>query len=211
MNIITNLDAAYTAGLADEEGSLRANCYRRRTRGETRGQQYGNGLRIRFADEKTIRWLQEIFGIGCVYPESNGRYQTMWNWQVSGKQCAEVLKVIFPYLRTKKRQAELIFELRERIEAYKQPRDARGRGLPIDEEENKRRLAIIEEIHRLNRPNKNAKQKQAPRRFICVVKKGVPQNMGRDMITLVDVATPSATFAAPDPASSRELLFQCRE
>ena len=167
-------DISYTAGLTDGEGSLRANRYMRRAGNGIRHFNYGNSLRIRFADEQTIKWLRETFAVGCVYSESNKRYQAMWNWQVNGKQCAEVLKAILPYLRTKRRQAELILKFRERIENYRQPRDARGRALPIDDEENRERLAIIEEIHRLNRPRarKEAKKKtKTPAKAICRIRK----------------------------------------
>lgn len=214
MKKLTISDANYIAGLTDGEGNLRADRCVHRVRSRAPCFNYGNTLRIRFADEQTIRWLQETFGIGCVYAESNGRYQTMWNWQVSGKQCAEVLKVILPYLRTKRRQAELVLKFRERIETYKQPRDARGRGLPIDDEENRKRLAIIDEIHRLNQPRPKKKTK-APVKVIYQIHKVEkdkgkgntysgkvtmwPKRVGAQDITLLDVVS-----SGPSLSSSRE-------
>jgi len=218
MKAVSSGNLCYIAGLTDGEGSLKANCYRRRTRGQTRGQQYGNNLRIRFADEETIRWLQETFGIGCVYVETNGRYQPMWNWQVSGKQCAEVLKVLLPYLRTRRRQAELILKLRQRIETYKQPRDARGRGLPIDDEENRKRLAIIEQIHRLNQPRPR-KKSQGPLKVICqfgkVEKAKVKSStyadkvpMGSKRVEAEDITLFDVVSSGPSLSSSTEQIAQ---
>ena len=150
MQAVSGPNLRYIAGLADGEGNIRANCYLHHTKGKKSHLLYSNSLKVRFADEQTIKWLQEITGIGCVYSESNGRYRTMWDWQVSGKECADILLALVPYLRTRKRQAQLVLQLRTCIETYKQPRDEQGRCLPIDQAENRLRLHICEQISRLN-------------------------------------------------------------
>lgn len=109
------LNLAYAAGLFDGEGSVFI------ARGRTNRNKSGLyfSLRIEFGNtnEQAVRWMQCYFG-GSVYE----RYadidtrRTLWAWHLRGQKALGFLKVIVPYLRIKKSQAELAIEFQSRQE-----------------------------------------------------------------------------------------------
>lgn len=205
MKAVSSGNLRYIAGLIDGEGSIKANEYRHLSRSKRVCFVWGNRLRIRFADEQTIKWLRETTGIGCVYVEKNGRYQPMWNWQVSNKECADILLAVVPYLRTRKRQAQLMLQLRTCIETYKQPRDEKGRAMPIESTESRLRLHLCEQISRLNRglPERGLDSELPPQLYL-------PRKRRRQIISeyVIGLNGLSATYAPLSPASSREPTAQ---
>jgi len=112
---------AYVAGLFDGEGSIFI--------GKQKTDRNKSGLLFRLhiemcnTNELAVRRMQLYFG-GSVYE----RYadldtrRTLWSWQLRGQMALEFLKVISPYLRIKKPQAELAieFQSRQRLGRYTQ-------------------------------------------------------------------------------------------
>jgi hypothetical protein len=66
--------------------------------------------------------LKEITGLGSVHHHKDKIYRGNYAWTIAGPQVNEFLQAIHPYLKIKKAQAELIFDL------YALPRSVGGRG-----------------------------------------------------------------------------------
>jgi hypothetical protein len=57
--------------------------------------------------EKTLYWIQEVFGVGYVSRRNDG----MTELRINGfKQVRDILESLLPYIRFKKRQAHALFE-----------------------------------------------------------------------------------------------------
>jgi hypothetical protein len=101
---------AYLAGLVDGEGCIYVQTYY----GRQPGKKYCLYLELSMCSEPTIQWVQKRFG---------GRYRTakpygvrkrvQYHWRVSNDLAIDILKLIYPYLITKKRQAALAFKFRK--------------------------------------------------------------------------------------------------
>ena len=107
------LNLAYAAGLFDGEGSIFI--------GKVKTNRNKSGLLFRLhiemcnTNEPIVKWMQLYFG-GSVYEryaDTNTR-RTLWSWQLRGTKALEFLKIISPYLRVKKPQAELAMEFQSR-------------------------------------------------------------------------------------------------
>jgi len=93
-------DLAYMAGIVDGEGSInliKASSRHRHPAGEIYAQ-----LGVTNTNEWVIRWFQYTFG-GSINKDKKGCYR----WNVTHRKAAKILRVLLPYLRIKKPQAEL--------------------------------------------------------------------------------------------------------
>jgi len=113
------LNLAYAAGLLDGEGSIFI--ARVKTNKNKSGLYFGLRIELGNTNEQAVRWMQCYFG-GSVYE----RYadidtrRTLWAWHLRGQQALGFLRIILPYLRIKKPQAELAieFQVRQRLGRY---------------------------------------------------------------------------------------------
>jgi hypothetical protein len=100
------LDFAYAAGLIDGEGCIGVyNQTCPTTKTKTR---YSLSVRIQMSDWEAVLWMENTFG-GCYrsHPQLGYGTRIMYEWVLSSKMAGEFLKQILPYLKNKKRQAEL--------------------------------------------------------------------------------------------------------
>lgn len=91
---------AYTAGLFDGEGCV---CLR------GIGKYPSLSIDIASTNEAIILWLQVTFG-GSIYRYDNsGRYnrKPSWKWSIGSQEATDFLRLLLPFLRIKKPQAEL--------------------------------------------------------------------------------------------------------
>ena len=107
------LNLAYAGGLFDGEGII---CIAKvRTNKNKGGLYFGLRIELSNTNEQVVRWIQCYFG-GSVYE----RYadidtrRTLWAWHIRGQMALGFLKIIIPYLRIKKQQAELAIEFQAR-------------------------------------------------------------------------------------------------
>lgn len=105
----SEVDRAYAAGLIDGEG-----CIRITARGKDGGTgfrlgQYTLMVEVNNTDYGMILWLKEKFG-GTV-SHIKGSYELnrkeKWHWRISANQALHFLDVIWPYVRTKRKQVKL--------------------------------------------------------------------------------------------------------
>ena len=108
---------AYTAGLIDGEGCI---CISMNKPSNKNGLTLDNHfLRVRIAitDKEVVEWLKNTFGgftsnnSNC--PSKRKHWKVLWVWCISSIQAKDFLKMIYPYLRIKKKQAELAIRFRE--------------------------------------------------------------------------------------------------
>jgi hypothetical protein len=134
------VDLAYLAGLIDGEGCITLGRTVRagQRRGESRTY---DSLTIVNTNRDVLLWVQEVFGgrIHANIKREQG-WKTAFSWYATNP--ASVLKAILPYLKIKKRQAEIFLEFCATKRRYGKSR------IPIDVED--RRTQIVAEIRRLN-------------------------------------------------------------
>ena len=107
------LDYAYAAGLIDGEGCIGVyNQTCPTTRTKTR---YNLLVRVQMSDWEAILWMKNTFG-GCYrsHPQLGYGTRIMYEWTLSSKMAGEFLKQILPYLKNKRRQAELAIQFQDK-------------------------------------------------------------------------------------------------
>lgn len=123
---------AYAAGIIDGEGCIYAKIDSRRT--------YLN-VQVAMCSEPVIKWFGETFG-GSVYIHQK-RVTPLFAWRLLGAKCAGFLTAIRPYLKEKRRRAELAIELSGLI--------VHNHYKTIPQVEIEKRQSIITQIKHYNR------------------------------------------------------------
>ena len=105
---MTDLELAYLAGLIDGEGCIGANAPRRHVR-----------LGIVMSDKLAMSWIAEKLGKTlCVqrrsrYYKCKVTYRDLYSVNVVSQQAATLLRLLLPFLRTKRKQALVAIRLAE--------------------------------------------------------------------------------------------------
>lgn len=111
--MITETNLAYIAGMLDGEGCISIN--KRKDKEYKRGHSFYANLRITNTYLPVLLWIQDQFGgLGSIVeqPRKENR-KRCWQWKVATNQAAAVCKMLLPYLRIKKRQAEILVEFQK--------------------------------------------------------------------------------------------------
>lgn len=100
------VDKAYAAGLIDGEGSISA-----RRHNEVRNS-FSICVRVDMCDREPLDWLADVFG-GHVkrIKRTTKSGKPIYDWVLFCKKAATFLSMILPYLKIKKKRAELAIEL----------------------------------------------------------------------------------------------------
>lgn len=111
-------DLAYTAGITDGEGSI--GIARHKSKSCKRGFTLELCVQITSSDEWLCAWLKFGFG-GSLSHSINSAGNPMWHWILGARKAAEFLKLILPYLKLKRPQAELAikFQSAKRMRSVK--------------------------------------------------------------------------------------------
>ncbi len=121
---------AYAAGVIDSDGSIGILRETHAMRHQRAGQPtFSERVTIRQIEPEAVDLLHEFFG-GCrsVIAGKRDNQQPLQSLQFVDRQAARLLGEILPYLRIKRRQAELCLELRQLKEESRRARFAYGRG-----------------------------------------------------------------------------------
>lgn len=108
MPIMNKLTASYIAGIIDGEGSI--GLQKNKKSECVNGINYVPRLRIGMIDKEFIEWLKNSFGGWIYHRKQNGNNKDSYTWQVEGKVMKEIIKKVYPYLRIKKKHAEIIMK-----------------------------------------------------------------------------------------------------
>src|SRR3990167_1241169 len=111
----TEIEIAYCAGLIDGEGYIgvkKSKAYRNLTGRVTPG--YHAILMVRMVNAEGVCFLAETRG-GWYYPETpRVKYgRLLHTWQISDKKAELALRLVLPYLRIKRENAETVIALRD--------------------------------------------------------------------------------------------------
>jgi hypothetical protein len=122
---------AYMAGIVDGEGSISMGSYSKSAIGTP---QFTTYLSICSTDKPLTDWLSNTFGIKPILytPKQlakNSR-RPVWRWQVSGDRLLHICELILPYLIIKKRQAEIMIEMRKTFTTREYAIGQRGPKVP---------------------------------------------------------------------------------
>lgn len=97
----TQYDLAYLAGYLDGEGCF---LFQERTAVVTISNTYPH----------VLHWIKSMFhGTISLKHSMNGRTRAAYSWRVYGSNAERICKMVMPYLKEKKRQAELVLQARE--------------------------------------------------------------------------------------------------
>lgn len=136
-------DAAYIAGLVDGEGTL--SVWREHRRANKSGFRYVPTFTISQADQQFLEDIREIVGNGRVYladaRKKNPQHKPCYNLIFKAHQTRWVLPQLLPYLRVKRRQAELVLRYL----------DTTGEDSRRDSAAHNTRAKLYEQCHDLNR------------------------------------------------------------
>ena len=141
MAIMSKLTASYVAGYIDGEGyfgiipNFKKSSYR-------------EVLKITSVDGDIINWLQKSFG-GSVHKrifKTNSK--DAYCWTLEGKNLVPFIEKVIPYLKLKRKQAELILEKRKLRKFYEDKGERKGIIYPNWVKEKVQYL--YQEIRRLN-------------------------------------------------------------
>jgi len=118
---------AYLAGLVDGEAYIGIKKSLPKKQNGERSPTYHERIQIRMVNEIAIKIFSDTFG-GSYYREAPhaDKGKPLYCYQVSDRNACRILRELLPYLQVKKRDAELVLELRKLKE---QPHSyGRGKG-----------------------------------------------------------------------------------
>lgn len=123
---------AYAAGIIDADGniSIRRDTYAMRRSSGDCGPVYRERVSVKQVEPEAITLLHESFGGSTfIWTPRRPRSRPMYSWQIVARMATVMLTAMLPYLRIKRRQAELCLELRKLNEESRLQRFANGRGV----------------------------------------------------------------------------------
>lgn len=105
------VDIAYIAGIIDGEGCI--SIWRRHRVKSSDVYYTAICVSMGMTSEWMIRWMQMLFG-GSVYKNKrHPLHKDSWQWNVRNERAMEMIKLILPYLKLKRGQAELAIKFHE--------------------------------------------------------------------------------------------------
>lgn len=141
---------AYAAGFLDGEGCIRIS---KRLPRNGKSISYNLLVMITQKDGEIMDWLYGNFG-GTVYLKNKLRNGDNWiyEWRVSEVKAYNFLKEILPFLRYKKRQAELAIQFQQRL-IFERKRNIpdNGRFTSLSDNELIERERIYQEMSRIKK------------------------------------------------------------
>lgn len=112
MALMSKLQAAYLAGLVDGEGYIGILQTKRGNKAEwhsSRQYMYSPVLKVCMTDKRVIEWLYGSFGGTFETRKAHGKNRESYAWMCRKAAVASFLKYIYPYMRVKRKQAEIVF------------------------------------------------------------------------------------------------------
>lgn len=111
---MNKLQLAYAAGVVDSDGCItikRRKVWNERLRKSVDRYSYAATVFVRQVENNAVSLLQELFGGSIrIHPPSVAGGRPLFQWEVSNRIGVACAKNLLPYLRIKKRQAEILVE-----------------------------------------------------------------------------------------------------
>jgi hypothetical protein len=149
---------AYCAGVIDSDGciGIKRNTYAVRVIKDSRQPTYSERVEVRQVTPQAVHLLHRLFSGSLYVAKPSLKYgRPLITWSATDRRAAIALRFILPYLRVKKRQAQLCLRLRQLKEESKTARVAFGRGhigsAPRSRQLSKSMEELYQQIKMLNR------------------------------------------------------------
>jgi hypothetical protein len=131
-------DLAYAAGLLDGEAYIGIKKNPPKPGSDRVSASYHHCIQVRMVDEGAIKFLSDLFGGSYSLEKPHAaKGRPLYCWALGNKRAVYALAKVLPYLRVKRRQAEVVLEfahLRQRsynfktkVVGYKRFPNARGK------------------------------------------------------------------------------------
>ncbi|HEY5631631.1 MAG TPA: LAGLIDADG family homing endonuclease [Nitrososphaeraceae archaeon] len=104
---LTEEDKSYIAGFIDGEGSIFISCTKRKSK----WLDYSPMLCITNSNKEVLEWIKKMLDRGVITKSStrkNIKWKTCYSYIKNGVGLLPILNLIIPYLKVKKKQAELL-------------------------------------------------------------------------------------------------------
>lgn len=142
-------DLAYFAGIVDGEGCLTIGTYANTKKGTPIWNTY---LQVSNTDEALIDWIVAVFGCNKVLYTPNqtpkNSRKLVYRWQCTGERLLHLCELILPYIVAKKRQVEIMIEIRKTFKLIEY--NDGNRGPSISQDVIDVRYKLMHEIHSLH-------------------------------------------------------------
>ncbi len=187
--MISNEDTAYIAAFVDADGHIGI-CRQLRTAPSQRhfNPRYQAELVVTNNDRHVLEWMSGFFGGGIgVRPQVLPHHKPTYRWKISDRLARHACEVIMPYLRIKRRQAELVVALCD-LKASPKPC---GKGVRLVPE----RVAKYESIYQQFKSLNDDRRPQRP--------SGVAPRTGEAMVR---PASKDAELAGTETGQTVELV-----
>ena len=139
LNVMSEVDMAYIAGLFDGEGSIhfkRGIEKKKKHKGD--GYRYSNSMRISMeitmTDYSVLVWVHEVLGVGTLRPKRvKGKrkdgtpYLKQYKWRCTFRDAYQVCLLIWPFAHVK------LDKIQQIIEHYTDKRIMNGNVVSLDE------------------------------------------------------------------------------
>jgi len=126
-----SLTLSYLAGIIDGEGCIRINKYKYKyKRGNKIKVAYAGTLQVEMCAKEVLKVFSDTFGGNITSRKKKDTKPILYCWRVGNQKCKNVLKLLYPYLRAKKKQAKLVIEFQKEL-----AKKNGGGGLPLNKEE----------------------------------------------------------------------------
>jgi hypothetical protein len=153
MAIMNKLTAAYVAGYLDGEGCFSI-WYKKRESIRKKGRIFECVIRVGCTDKPIIDWLQSSFGGSTSTMSKPGvgfHRSQAWQWALRSKPVMrDFIKHVLPYLRVKKREAQIMLEY---LDTFKEENyiSAGGKGNRMKDWVFEKRTKLWQELSSLNK------------------------------------------------------------
>ena len=139
LNVMSEVDMAYIAGLFDGEGSVhfkRGVEKKKKHKGE--GYRLSNSMRISMeitmTDKSVLVWVHEVLGVGTLRPKrvkgfrkDGTKYLKQYKWRCTFRDAYQVCLLIWPFAHVK------LDKIQQIIEHYSKQKIMNGNVVSLDE------------------------------------------------------------------------------
>lgn len=145
-------DIAYLAGIIDGEGSIYIGNFS--CNPNSGASYFQTNMQVTNTDEPLIDWLINTFGglknkRSKTQHASNSRKQA-YVWTTSGDRLTHLCEIILPYLICKRRQCEIMIEMRKTYTGRQRAKKGQQGLTPLDEELLATRKRLMDEMRSLH-------------------------------------------------------------
>lgn len=142
---MSKLQASYLAGLLDGEGYIsimKVNKGNKRQWSSTRDYLYYPVIKVAMTDKAIIEFLKNSYGGTFETRKARLNARESYCWTVRKAQVINILQKVYPYLKVKRKHAEVIFKFKNATN---------GVGNPLGEDNWNKRDELFAEIRKLTK------------------------------------------------------------